>query len=214
MHIHFFPLIIWSINTGVGFLVVLFFWENISTTIAYIQGSTYYFEYIKNSILLYLVTCKSRKKYLQTGDWIRDSQDWWWKHCSKLTNSQKGHGGLFLFIIKKQTTLKQSCLINKGILIWFLPTHHGEGWSHWPSTSTWTSLKSAKSRNPEISAHHPHGQSRWVPSYSGSLRVSGINLPTWGNRGMVAVAWQRQCWLYDHANSWSSNSGHGMTDRH
>lgn len=106
MHIHFFPLIIWSINTGVGFLVVLFFWENISTTIAYIQGSTYYFEYIKNSILLYLVTCKSRKKHLQTGDWIRDSQDWWWKHCSKLTNSQKGHGGLFLFIIKKTNHLK------------------------------------------------------------------------------------------------------------
>lgn len=113
---------------------------------------------------------------------------------------------------QKQTTLKQSCLVNKGTLIWFLPTPHGEGWIHWPSISTWTSLKSAKSRNPEISAHHPHGQSRWVPSYSGSLRVSGINLPTWGNGGMVAVAWQRQCWLYDHANSWSSNSGHGMSD--
>lgn len=46
-----------------------FFWENISTTIAYIQGSTYYFEYIKNSILLYLVTCKSRKNTVRQVIW-------------------------------------------------------------------------------------------------------------------------------------------------
>lgn len=46
-----------------------------------------------------------------------------------------------------------------------------------------TSLKSAKPRNPEISACYPHGQSRWVPNYPGSLRVSGINRPTWGNGG-------------------------------
>lgn len=43
-----------------------------------------------------------------------------------------------------------------------------------------TSLKS-KLRNPEISGCHPHGQSRWVPRYPGSLRVSENNLPTWGN---------------------------------
>lgn len=87
------------------------------------------------------------------------------------------------FHTHKLTPLKQSPPTNKGILIWLLPTHHGEGWSYLPSTSTWDFLDVCKIKKPRDKCLLPTWPIHLGTNYPGSLRVSGINLPIWGNGG-------------------------------
>lgn len=71
-----------------------------STTIAYIRGSTYYFEYNRNSILLYLVTCKNRKNTLRLVIGSETPKTGDENTAQNFTNSQKSHSDLFFVKIK------------------------------------------------------------------------------------------------------------------